>query len=272
MLAALARSRRSWPTMPPWSSSTPPARPSATTPSSCAAADPALWRHRPHLLQTRYTRPASARTRGPLPNEPSLKSSPRRRSPVGRKRQVRHRRRRAAARGRRPLLPCASSNKPTCTPPPPVPSTSASTVATNNPLLDDIPPPPPPDVQPEGGQAERRLRARRARAAGARASASAGLRPAELGQALQVRANQARRCYNAALAQDPSLKGHVSIAVRVGPARQRLLRLGCLQRHGLADRWPTARPTSSARAATRRPTGGCVDANVPLSFVPMGGQ
>lgn len=162
------------------------------------------------------------------------------------------------------------SNKPDVTPPPPVPSTSASTVATNNPLLDDIPPPPPPDVQPEGGKPNV-VYVPGAPGGGCEGKCSQAYASAELGQALQVRANQARRCYNAALAQDPSIKGHVSIAVRVGPG-------GNVCSASVASNDMGSPSVANCAANMFRsgsypaPHGGCVDANVPLSFVPMGGQ
>jgi len=162
------------------------------------------------------------------------------------------------------------SNKPDVTPPPPpMPSTSASTVATN-PLLDDIPPPPPPDVQPEGGKPNV-VYVPGAPGGGCEGKCSQAYASAELGQALQVRANQARRCYNAALAQDPSIKGHVSIAVRVGPG-------GNVCSASVASNDMGSPGVANCAANMFRsgsypaPHGGCVDANVPLSFVPLGGQ
>jgi len=163
------------------------------------------------------------------------------------------------------------SNKPDVTPPPPpMPSTSASTVATNNPLLDDIPPPPPPDVQPEGGKPNV-VYVPGAPGGGCDGKCSQAYASAELGQALQVRANQARRCYNAALAQDPSIKGHVSIAVRVGPG-------GNVCSASVASNDMGSPGVANCAANMFRsgsypaPHGGCIDANVPLSFVPLGGQ
>jgi hypothetical protein len=154
-------------------------------------------------------------------------------------------------------------------PPAPMPSTSASSAATNNPLLDDIPPPPPPDITPEGGKPN--VVYVPGQPGGGCAGTCAGKPPAELAQALQMRGNQARRCYNAALSQDPSIKGHVSIAVRVGPA-------GNVCSATVASNDMGSPGVANCAAAAFRngtypaPAGGCVDATIPLAFVPQGGQ
>jgi hypothetical protein len=105
----------------------------------------------------------------------------------------------------------------TSTPPPtakPVASVAPSS-APSNPRLEDIPPPPPPEDSSEAKPTGPRIVY--VQNAGCDGKCR-GTSPPELGQALQVRASQARRCYNQALAQDSTLKGHVSIAVRVGPS------------------------------------------------------
>jgi hypothetical protein len=152
-------------------------------------------------------------------------------------------------------------------PPPPVPSTSASTAATTNPLLDDIPPPPPPDTTPEAG----RPNVVYVPAGGGCEGKCVGKAPPELGQSLQVRANQARRCYNQALAQDSTLKGHVSVSVRVGPGGNvcsASVTSNDMGSPGVANCAANMFRSGSFPA----PAGGCVDAVVPMSFVPMGGQ
>jgi hypothetical protein len=159
------------------------------------------------------------------------------------------------------------SSKPDLPPaPPPVPSTSASTAATNA-LLDDIPPPPPPDITPEAGKPNVVY----VPGAPVCDGKCVGKAPAELGQALQQRANMARRCYNAALAQDSSLKGHVSIAVRVAPGGS-----VCSAAVAANDTGNSSVAQCAANAfrtgSYPSPAGGCVDATIPLSFVPMGGQ
>jgi hypothetical protein len=163
-----------------------------------------------------------------------------------------------------------SSPKPPDTPPVPtaVPSTSASSVATNNPLMDDIPPPPPPEVTPEGGKPNVVYVQG---STGCDSKVCTGKAPGELGQILQMRANQARRCYNAALAQDSTLKGHVSIAVRIGAGGA-----ACSANVASNDMGSPGVAACAANVfrsgAYPAPVGGCVDAVVPMSFVPMGGQ
>lgn len=164
----------------------------------------------------------------------------------------------------------SSSNPPPALPPPPVPSTSASTASTN-PLLDDIPPPPPADTTPEAGKPNVVYVNGGGGNGGCDAKQCTGKAPAELGQALQVRANQARRCYNSALSADPSLKGHVTVAVRVGSG-------GNVCSASVASNDMGSPGVGQCAANVFRngsypaPAGGCVDATVPLAFVPMGGQ
>lgn len=156
-------------------------------------------------------------------------------------------------------------------PPPPVPSVSGSTAATaTNPLLDDIPPPPPADTTPEAGKPNV-VYVNGGGGTGGCEGKCIGKAPAELGQALQVRANQARRCYNQALGQDPTLKGHVSVAVRIGPGGN-----VCSAAVASNDMGSPAVANCAANmfrnGSFPAPAGGCVDATVPLAFVPMGGQ
>jgi hypothetical protein len=88
----------------------------------------------------------------------------------------------------------------------------------------------------------------------------------DLSRALAFRGQQARRCYNAALAQDATLKGKVTIAVRVGTNGQ-------VCSSSVATNELNAQVGSCAANAFRganlpAPKGGCADVNVPLSFVP----
>jgi hypothetical protein len=157
-------------------------------------------------------------------------------------------------------------------PPPPAPSTSASAAATTNPLLDDIPPPPPADTTPEAGKPNVvYVNGGGGGNGGCDGKCSQSYASPELGQALQMRANQSRRCYSSALSQDPSLKGHVSISVRVGTS-------GNVCSASVAGNDMASPGVANCAANVFRngsypaPHGGCVDAVVPLNFVPMGGQ
>ena len=149
--------------------------------------------------------------------------------------------------------------------PPPAPSLAQSAPTATNPLLDDIPPPPPPDNTPEaGGPHIIYVPAN----AGCDSKCS-GSAPPELAQALQVRGMRARRCYEAALNNDSSLKGHMSIAVKIGTSGN-----VCSANVASSDMGNAQVAACAANmfrsGAYPAPRGGCVDATVPLSFVPMG--
>ena len=135
-----------------------------------------------------------------------------------------------------------------------------------NPKLDDIPPPPPEPDKPEAGPGTHTVYVQ----TGGCDGKCSGTAPPELGQALQVRAAQARRCYNQALSSDSSLKGHVTLSVRVGPQ-------GNVCSAGVASNDMGSPGVANCAANIFRsagsmpaPHGGCVDATVPLSFVPQG--
>jgi hypothetical protein len=87
---------------------------------------------------------------------------------------------------------------------------------------------------------------------------------------LQVRAGQARRCYNQALSQDSTLKGHVSINVRIGPSGNLCSATVAANDMGTATVANCAANVFRTAAGYPSPRGGCVDANVPLNFKPQG--
>jgi hypothetical protein len=150
--------------------------------------------------------------------------------------------------------------------PAPMPTLTASAAPTN-PKLEDIPLPPPPEEKPEAGPGPRIVYV----------SANAGCEGKcvgkgsdELTGALQVRGAQARRCYNQALAQDSSLKGHVQISVRIGPT-------GNVCSANVASNDMSSPSVGNCAANIFRtsggfpaPHGGCLDVTVPLSFVTPG--
>ncbi len=150
-------------------------------------------------------------------------------------------------------------------PAPAAPSIAVPTAPTN-PKIEDIPPPPPIEEKPEGGAGGPRIVYVQA---GGCDGKCVGTAPPELSQALQVRGMQARRCYNQALSQDPSLRGHVEIAVRIGTAGN-----VCAVNVTSND----MRTPSVANCAAHilmsggypAPHGGCVERIVPMSFVPQG--
>jgi len=86
--------------------------------------------------------------------------------------------------------------------------------------------------------------------------------------ALSFRAKQSHRCYDNALAQDPTLRGKISIAVRIGAN-------GTACTAGVASNELTSAPgvancvvNNFRGQAFPSPKGGCVDVNIPINFVP----
>lgn len=95
-----------------------------------------------------------------------------------------------------------------------------------------------------------------------------GATNSEVETALSFRAKQAHRCYDNALSQDPTLRGKVSIAVRIGSNGQ-----ACSA--GVASNELASAPgVANCVAGYFRgqnfpaPKGGCVDVNIPINFVP----
>jgi hypothetical protein len=151
--------------------------------------------------------------------------------------------------------------------PVPVPSATVaqSGEVPTNPKLDDIPLPPPAEERPEAGSGPRIVYVP---AGGCEGKCSGSSSP-ELEQALQIRGAQARRCYNQALSQDSSLKGHVTIAVRIGPSGNPCSAAVATNDMGSAS---VANCAANIFRSSQYPSprGGCVNATVPLSFVPQG--
>jgi hypothetical protein len=154
--------------------------------------------------------------------------------------------------------------KPAVQPPAPAPIASVPSAAPTNPKLEDIPPPPPPEDSSEAKPTGPRVVY--VQNAGCDGKCR-GTSPPELGQALQVRASQARRCYNQALAQDSQLKGHVSISVRIGPSGNVCSASVASNDMGTPSVANCAANIFRMANAYPSPRGGCVDANIPISFV-----
>jgi hypothetical protein len=129
---------------------------------------------------------------------------------------------------------------------------------------DDVPPPPViPDAGPDAGkkiiitQSGNQCDAKKC----------TGQSGSELETALQFRVKQAHRCYDNALAQDPTLRGKVTVAVRIGANGQT-----CSA--GIASNEMSSPQVASCVSGYFRganfpsPKGGCVDVNIPINFVP----
>lgn len=153
--------------------------------------------------------------------------------------------------------------------PAPVVSAAALDRPPPNPHLDDVPPPPPPEDKPEAGPAGGAARTVYVAGGGCEAKCT-GSSPPELAAALQVRGAQARRCYNSALASDSTLKGHVTLAVKVGPGGNLCSVNVAGNDMGTPAVANCAANIFRAAGSYPAPRGGCVEATVPLSFVPQG--
>lgn len=94
-----------------------------------------------------------------------------------------------------------------------------------------------------------------------------GTATAELTNALSFRARQARRCYESVLAQDPTLHGKLTLALKVGTTGQVCSASVVSNELGssavancIVDRYRSA-PFPA-------PKGGCIQVNVPINLVP----
>ena len=131
---------------------------------------------------------------------------------------------------------------------------------------DDIPlPPPVEDAGPDAGKKATTAVFTGNQCDAKKCTGSAG---SDVETALSFRAKQAHRCYDNALGQDPTLRGKVSIAVRIGSNGQ-----ACSA--GVASNEMASAPgVANCVAGYFRgqafptPKGGCVDVNIPINFVP----
>jgi hypothetical protein len=138
----------------------------------------------------------------------------------------------------------------------------------SNPKIEDVPLPPPPEEKPEGGTGPRIIYV----PAGGCTETCSGKAPPELASVIQVRAQQARRCYDQALASDSSLKGKVSIELRIGPAGNVCSANVISNDMGSPVVANCVANRLRASGGFPAPRGGCVAATVPFAFVPQGGQ
>ncbi len=131
-------------------------------------------------------------------------------------------------------------------------------------LDDDIPlPPPVVDAGPEAGVKVTYTKFDNQ----CDAKACSGASNTELEGQLSFRVRQARRCYNAALTQDNTLKGKLSVRVRVGANGQ------VCNANVTSDEIGNAALAQCVANTFRganfaAPRGGCLDVNVPVNFVP----
>lgn len=146
------------------------------------------------------------------------------------------------------------------------PDAAPTTVNTGRNPDDDIPLPPPvidasvPTTTSSGGTTS-------AGSYQCNVSKCGGTTSSDLETALSFRTKQAHRCYDTALSQDPTLKGKVTVAVRVGTNGSTCSASivsndmgsstvgNCVANYFRGQSFPA-------------PKGGCVDVQVPINFVP----
>jgi hypothetical protein len=152
--------------------------------------------------------------------------------------------------------------------PPPAPPPPPKPVATQ-PAFE--PPPPPPEDIPEPPKPPEPLPVEPEKPAPKRNTACDGecngSATVELQQALRAKGGQMRSCYEKALTHNPSLAGNLVINVRVAPSGE-----ACAASVGTDT---LGEPSVSNCIVQRfrsgkfpKPTGGCVDAEVPIKLVP----
>ena len=153
-------------------------------------------------------------------------------------------------------------------PPPPVVNVDAAPppVPSGRNPEDDIPlPPPVEDAGPDAGK--KVVVTQQGSNSQCDAKKCTGSSGSELETALQFRVRQAHRCYDNALAQDPTLRGKVTVAVRIGANGQ-------VCSAGIASNEMSSQQVAQCVSGYFRganfpsPKGGCVDVNIPINFVP----
>ncbi|MBN2194271.1 MAG: AgmX/PglI C-terminal domain-containing protein [Polyangiaceae bacterium] len=138
-------------------------------------------------------------------------------------------------------------------------------------ILDSPPPPPPPPVTAlPSASAEataRSDRTPRAPLSGCAVATCPGTAGADLRGALQAKAGQARSCYQNALRNNSTLQGRMSVSVRIGPDGQ--VCNAAIASDELGEPMVSNCVMNLFRAGKfPPPKGGCVDAAVPMNFVP----
>jgi outer membrane biosynthesis protein TonB len=154
-------------------------------------------------------------------------------------------------------------------PAPPPTATPAPVASRPAPMIDAPPPPPePPPAAPAAPERKAVLAAKPAVTRPGPCEVTCnGRAGAELQSALRAKAGQARSCYERALAHNSALSGTALINVRIGPSGEPCS--ASLARDTLEDAAVTQCVVQRFRTGKYpKPAGGCVDAQVPISFVP----
>jgi outer membrane biosynthesis protein TonB len=148
--------------------------------------------------------------------------------------------------------------------PPPKPSAAAA------PVFEEPPPPPPPPEPEEEKKDTPTSKKRVASGPNPCGAACKGDAPAALRAALGAAAGSAKKCYERALLQNSTLQGRMVVAVKVGPSGSPCG--ASIASDTLGDPSVTNCVLQKFRAGTfPAPVGGCVDVQVPISFMPKTG-
>jgi hypothetical protein len=156
------------------------------------------------------------------------------------------------------------TRRPAPVPPPPPPTPIAAATATPPPP----PPPPPPPVPTASADAAPATRGLKPKRSVAECAGECeGRVTGPLTSALHAKGGQARGCYERALRQNSTLEGKVSVQVRVSSDGQ--VCGAAVTADTIRDPGVTSCILQLFRSGRfPRPTEGCVDVNVPMSFVP----
>jgi hypothetical protein len=156
--------------------------------------------------------------------------------------------------------------------PPPVtyvdagPTPSLSVVNTGRDQTEDIPLP---EVVPDAGPKKNTTQVTSGGGGQCNVPKCAGKTTSELETALAFRTRQAHRCYDNALGQDPTLRGKITVAVRVGSNGQT-----CPNGVSIAANEMSSSTVGNCVLGYYRgqnfpaPAGGCLDVQIPINFVP----
>lgn len=150
-------------------------------------------------------------------------------------------------------------------------TTALAPTADTTPVLDEPPPPPPPPEEPTSDAAPATSKATTGKVAstgGGGCSATCDGTPApQFSSQLQALAGRSRSCYERALLQNSELKGRLSVSVKVSPTGQ--VCSAKVTSNQTGDEGLSTCVTQIFRSATfAPPKNGCVEAAVPLNFVP----
>lgn len=146
-----------------------------------------------------------------------------------------------------------------------VPTVAPPPSSTFNSRVDDVPPPPP--IEPDAGPEVKPTTTVRQGDPCAVKSCSGETTP-ELESALAVRVKQAHRCYDSALQNDSTLQGRIQISVRIASN-------GNVCGTRIVSNDPSMGIVANCVVAKMAghfpsPKTGCVDAQIPIAFVPGG--